>query len=462
MAAPDHQVEKGVDPVRDEVRMPPVGWTASLAYMGPGLILSAAIVGSGELIATTAMGARAGFALLWVVLLGCMVKVAVQVEYGRFCIQHGMPTLQGWAHGRRKLWQGRLLHWTIYLAAVYMLANMVGQAGVLGGAAQVVFSALPGWLSVLWPWPFLLAGLIALLLVGGGYGPVEKTCTGLNLVFVGTVLTCVAAVQWSPYRFSWTEAATGLAFHLPPDAIGLAVAAFGITGVAAGEIAMYPYWCLEKGYARWTGPCDASAEWVKRARGWTRVMVVDAVVSMVVYTVATCGFYVLGAAVLAREAALKDGNDFVVQLAGIFTEVLGPGAKWIFLLCAFTVLFSTVFANAAGFSRVWADFFGLSGWLRWSDPAPRKRCISVVAVIYPFLCAAIYLLVQRPLLLVTFMGICNALFLVVVGYEAVRFRYRLTLPELRPGRVYDVSLWVSLAAIGFMAVRAVVGLWQAG
>jgi len=437
---------------------PPVGWLASLRYMGPGLILSAAIVGSGELIATTALGAKAGFALLWVVLLGCAVKVAVQVEYGRTCIQLGLPTFQAWNRGLRRSGWARGIHWTVWVGTIYMLANMVGQAGVLGGAAQVSAWTASGVLPVLWVWLLLLAGLIALLLAGGRYGPVENVATLFNVLFVVAVLFCVAALQWTPYRFGWDELSSGFSFQLPAAHVGLAVAAFGITGVAAGEIAMYPYWCLEKGYARWTGPRESSAAWVARARGWTRVMILDAVVSMVVYTVATCGFYVLGATVLRGEAALRDGNEFVVQLAGLFTEILGPGARGVFLACAFVVLFSTVFANAAGFSRLWTDFFGLTGCLDWSDVERRRRWISWIGMGFPFACAAIYLLIQRPLLLVTFMGICNALFLAVVAYQAVRFRYRADDPELRPGRIYDFALWISLAAIGFMAVRTAAGL----
>ena len=444
----------------DDIRDPPVGLMASLRYMGPGLILSAAIVGSGELIATTVLGAKAGFALLWVVLLGCAVKVAVQVEYGRTCIQHGLPTFQAWNRDMKRSSWSRGIHWTVWVGAIYMLANMVGQAGVLGGAAQVTAWTAHGILPVLWPWPFLLAGLIALLLAGGRYGPVETVSTLFNVLFVAAVLFCVGALQWTPYRFGWSDLGSGFSFQLPAAYIGLAVAAFGITGVAAGEIAMYPYWCLEKGYARWTGPRQASAAWVARARGWTRVMTLDAVVSMLVYTVATCGFYVLGAAVLQRETVLEDGNQFVLQLAGIFTEVLGPGTRGVFLACAFVVLFSTVFANAAGFSRLWTDFLGLAGCLNWSDPVRRTRWISWIGMGFPFACAVIYLLIQRPLLLVTFMGICNALFLGVVAYQAVWFRYRLADPELRPGRWYDIALWVSLASIGFMAVRTAAGLWK--
>lgn len=437
------------------VMEPPAGIWGALRYMGPGLILSAAIVGSGELVATTALGARAGFALLWVVLLGCVVKVAVQVEYGRQCMMWGETTFQAWNRGRAGGgWRG--LHWSVWVGMAYMVANMVGQGGVLGGAAQVVMQVVPG--VPVWGWVFLLAGVIGLILVWGRYGWVEGVAIGLNVIFVVGVWVCVWMVQGTEYRFSWGDLAGGFSFRLPGEVVGLAVAAFGITGVAAGEVSMYPYWCLEKGYARWVGERDGSEAWVRRARGWMRVMVVDAVVSMVVYTVATVGFYLLGASVLHGEAVLADGDAFVVQLSQMFTGVLGGGAKWLFLVCAFAVLFSTVFANTAGFSRVWVDCFGLAGCLDWRDEGVRRRWTAVVAVVFVGLAALTYLVVRKPLLLVTFMGISNALFLVVVGYEAVRFRYRATVPELRPGVVYDAALWVSLGAIGFMAWRAVLSL----
>jgi len=225
--------------------------------------------------------------------------------------------------------------------------------------------------------------------------------------------------------------------------------------VAAGEITAYPYWCLEKGYAAWTGPRDDSDEWARRARGWIRVMTLDALVSMVIYTLMTCAFYVLGAAVLRSQENLADGNEFIVQLSVLFTGILGEGARDIFMLCAFTVLFSTVFSNTAGFSRLWTDYFGLRGWIDWEDEKQRRFSISLMAWIFPAFCGLGYLTIQKPLLLVKFMGICNALFLIVVAYQAMIFRYRQTDPRLLPSRFYDVALWVSLFSIGYLAVRAV-------
>ena len=54
-----------------------------------GFIIAGSIVGSGELIATTKTGAEAGFTLLWLILLGCVVKTFAQIEFGRYSINTG-------------------------------------------------------------------------------------------------------------------------------------------------------------------------------------------------------------------------------------------------------------------------------------------------------------------------------------------------------------------------------------
>ena len=52
---------------------PPSDWRGIARQLGPGLIISANIVGSGELIVTTKVGADVGFILLWFIILGCMI-----------------------------------------------------------------------------------------------------------------------------------------------------------------------------------------------------------------------------------------------------------------------------------------------------------------------------------------------------------------------------------------------------
>ena len=58
---------------------PPRTLAGRLREIGPGIIVSGAIVGSGELIVTTKLGAEAGFVLLWLILFSCVIKVFLQI-----------------------------------------------------------------------------------------------------------------------------------------------------------------------------------------------------------------------------------------------------------------------------------------------------------------------------------------------------------------------------------------------
>ena len=73
---------------------PPRGFWATARHLGPGMILVGSVVGSGELIVTTKLGAVAGFVLLWFVLLSCFVKVVVQTELARHTIASGQTFLR--------------------------------------------------------------------------------------------------------------------------------------------------------------------------------------------------------------------------------------------------------------------------------------------------------------------------------------------------------------------------------
>ena len=77
-----------------EVANAPKTWAGIRRQLGPGLIISANIVGSGELIVTTKLGADVGFIMLWFIILGCIIKVFVQLELGRYAISKRKTTLE--------------------------------------------------------------------------------------------------------------------------------------------------------------------------------------------------------------------------------------------------------------------------------------------------------------------------------------------------------------------------------
>ncbi|MFM7041150.1 MAG: hypothetical protein ACKO35_03015 [Planctomycetaceae bacterium] len=113
----------------------------SLAHLGPGIVLASSIVGSGELIGTTTVGAEAGFALLWLIVLGCVIKVAAQVEIGRNTLAWGRTPLDAFDRVPGPRLAGRGWLWWGWAAMTVLI--LVQQAGILAGVAQTLAGGLP-------------------------------------------------------------------------------------------------------------------------------------------------------------------------------------------------------------------------------------------------------------------------------------------------------------------------------
>lgn len=443
-----------------DIAEPPTTLAGSLRHLGPGFILSASIVGSGELISTTVLGAQAGFVTLWVVVVSCLVKVALQLEFGKHAIYSGETTmaalndLPGPKLGRA--------HWSIWVWLGLMLPKQLQLAGILGGVTQIMVIILP--LSSDVPaavasfftepevfhqalWAIPLAVTVSLLVFRGYYKLLEKLSLVMIALFSLLTLVSVLMLQWTDYAVTWSQIGSGFTFHLPTYAIAAAIGAFGITGVGGDEIMMYNYWLLEKGYAAKTGPRDDSEAWNRRAKGWIRVMYFDAFASMFVYTLVTAAFYLLGCAVLHARSEVPAGYAMIRTLSSMYTETLGTWANGIFLAGAFIVLFSTLFSALAGWSRIFSDAFSRIGLFDFDNPKSRGISIAVLAWAFPLLWMVLALFTKNPAWNVILGGISTSVILLIVLGAALYFRYRRLPEQLTPSRLYDIALWISAAAI---------------
>lgn len=439
-----------------DITEPPTHWLKRLGYVGPGFILSASIVGSGELIMTTSLGAKAGFVTLWVVLLSCLVKVAVQLEFGKHAIYSGDTAFSAF----NKLPGPRFgkANWSIWTFLLLMILKFFQVGGVMGGIVLVMKLALPGVGGSLdsWLWCGVIGLSVSLLVYRGYYAPIEKASIVLIGLFTLTTLAAVFLLSRTPYAVSWADIGGGLTFHLPAAAVAVAIAAFGITGVGGDEIIMYNYWLLEKGYAAKTGPRRDTEEWVHRAKGWIRIMYLDALLAMVGYTVVTAAFFILGAAVLHRQGADPGGTDLIKTLSSMYTETLGPWASGLFLGGAFVVLYSTLLSALAGWSRLFTDVFAQIGLLDFKNGPQRRRIVAWIAWVVPVLWGLLYLKFENPAYMVSLGGIATSAILLIVVYAAIHFRYRLLPHSLKPTRLYDVVFWVSIVSILMVGVYSFV------
>lgn len=432
-----------------QTKSAPVDFFGVLRQLGPGLIISAVIVGSGELIVTPKLGAAQGFHLLWFIILGCFIKVFVQIELGRFAVSKGLTTLEA-----MNLMPGPRfkVSWLLWLWLLMYIALIFQVAGMIGGLASVFSLAkVPLNQTIL---AILTGGSCAVLLVVGRYKLVEVISTALVVIFTFTTLVAVGAVQSTPYAISGAQIAEGLKFHLP-SSFTTAFAAFGIIGVGASELIYYPYWCLEKGYAKSVGPFENSPTWIERAKGWLRIMNIDAWVSFAIYTTATIAFYLLGASVLHAKGLVVADNKMIETLSYMYRDTFGEWSYWLFLLGAFAVLYSTVFGATASNARLFADALAIFGFRKYATSADRQRMVQIGCVLLPIAFTSVFLLIGQPVSLVFVGALAQGLMLPFLAYAALYFRLRHTHPALLQGKLWTFFIWfaaVAMSAVGLYQV----------
>jgi Mn2+/Fe2+ NRAMP family transporter len=602
----------------DETQTPPANTTTETAdppqtlggilkKLGPGLIIAGAIVGSGELIATTAVGAEAGFVLMWLIIIGCLIKVFVQIEFGKYAIMNGKTTLDGMNEVPGPRFGGpknARVNWICWFWLVFIVVALVQIGGIIGGVGQAVSIQLPlseqgevvdeyqsldiqvevidglmrryanepdaterleeltaqrqaiqaeldamvglneedqallveraftFWLlevikndkdsqrlagifsdnlidleirieqrltevhempdrerehiqavalrqaiayateeswdqskidklegqrtslkawkksndPMIWAFGITLVSIV--ILVVGRYQLIQNFSTALVAMFTLITIGNLVALQLDPdWRVVWSDVLAGMSFQIPPgDGLMVALAAFGIIGVGATELIQYPYWCIEKGYAKWTGPRDQSDEWQQRAEGWIRVLKWDAWCSMFVYTFATIAFYLLGAAILGRTGLDPAGDQMVRTLGEMYVPVFGDSAQLIFLFGAFAVLYSTFFVATASHARTLADAMRVFGLSKGGDAA-YVFWTRVFCIVLPLLFFASFAYIQAPKQLVLAGGFMGALMLPLLGVTALYGRYYRCDSRLRPSPIWDAFLWLSVVGL---------------
>jgi len=345
--------------------------------------------------------------------------------------------------------------WAVWSWFIIQLLKTLQVGGVVGGVALVLQEIYP--LGVI-PWA-CLAGLAVMAIVFRGiYAPIEKWSIIMIGLFTIFTIISVIALQWTPFAITCEQLASGFGFTLPEKALLLALGAFAITGVGGDEILAYNYWLIEKGYAAFTGPEPAGEKerlaWTTRAQGWIRVMRLDATLSMICYTIVTALFYLLGAAILHSQGLVPEKGALISVLSRMYTDTLGAWANSIFLGGALVVLFSTLLASLAAWSRLFSDAFGRFGWIDFSDAADRKKSIATLSVIFPIIWCLLYFTFQAPGLMVIIGGSLTTLILFIVVFAALIMRYRWLPTSLKPGRLFDAILWLSALAIMLAGIHA--------
>ncbi len=192
-------------------------------------------------------------------------------------------------------------------------------------------------------------------------------------------------------------------------------------------------------------------------------MQLDAWFSMVVFTIATVAFYLLGAAVLHPQRLNPQGEEMIKTLSVMYLHPLeGTSLSWLrpftgvgFLLGAWAVLFKTLYVATAANSRLTADFFYRLGIWHPSGPANRERMVKVFCVIYPALSLGLYYRFREPQGLIKAGGIAQALLLPFIAGATIYLQRRNADRRVAPSVRSAILTWIAFVSITAVAVYSI-------
>ncbi len=301
---------------------------AKWKIIGPGLVVAATGVGAADMVATLVAGSQYGYALLWAVIVGVILKIILVEGAGRFTLATGLTIFEGW----RSL--GRWTTW--YFGPYILIWGFVYGATAMSSAALPVVALFPSLNLTLCS---VLMGLAGFVMVWfGRYAIFEKiTAVLVGIMFVTVVGLAVIAVPNVPAMLK------GLIPLIPEGGVIYTLALAGGVGGTI-TLAAYGYWLREKG---WYTP------------KWMRVMRIDNSMAYVMTGIFVIAMLIVGAEVVrAAGVSISAGDEGLVDLSSVLNDKYGTVVGTGFLIGFWAASFSSIIGVWNGVSLMFADFWG--------------------------------------------------------------------------------------------------------
>jgi Mn2+/Fe2+ NRAMP family transporter len=360
--------------------------TASfLTLAGPGLIVAATGIGSGDVVSATVGGARYGVVLLWAIAVGAFFKFVLSEGIARWQLATGLTALEGWA--------AHLPPWVKYYFGAYLVLWTVAVSAALTNATGLGISNLTGG-AVPQSWGAVAHSLIGFAFVlAGGYAWFERLMKLLVGIMGFSILICALLTVGD-----WPTVATGLLVPTIPPASGTYV--LSIIGGIGGSITMlsYNYWMREEQIS--------DADSLGYVRGDVAVAYLfTAIFGMSIMLIANQAFFLEGVTITDAQA--------VPKMAEMLGTLLGPFGVYAYSLGFWAAVFASLLGVWQSVPYLYADFYGI---LTGLPEAGRREVTKVTSRPYRLALAFITLVplpfafTGRPVTVIVIYTIVGSLF----------------------------------------------------
>jgi len=400
-----------------------------LKLAGPGLIVAAAGIGSGDVVSATVGGAKYGVVLLWGVALGAFFKFVLTEGIARWQLATGTTVVEGWAE-HLPAWVNvyfgaYLVVWTVAVSAALTNATGLGIANLTGGAISQ-------------PWGAVAHSLFGFAFVWfGGYNGFEKLMKTLVAVMGFSILTCAILTLHDPL-----PSLRGLLVPTIPAGSGTYV--LSIIGGIGGSITMlsYNYWMREE---KMSGP---------RALGYVRGdvaigYVFTALFGISIMLIADQAFFRPGVTITDAQAVSK--------MAAMLGTMLGPFGVYAYSVGFWAAVFASLLGVWQSIPYLYADFYGI---VRRLPPAAREELTKVtstpyrLALIFITLAPLPFAFIRRPLIIIVTYTIVGSLFVPFLAATLLYLNNRVRWTTAVPRNHWTTNALLAVILAMFVVVGA--------
>jgi Mn2+/Fe2+ NRAMP family transporter len=415
-------------PVSDTARPSVSVWKLA----GPGLVVAATGIGSGDVVSATVGGARYGVVLLWAIAAGAFFKFVLSEGIARWQLATGKTALEGWADHLpawvKWYFGAYLLLWTIAVSAALTNATGLGISNLTGGAIPQ-------------SWGAVAHSLIGFCFVYfGGYNGFEKFMKLLVGVMGFSILICAALTLNHP-----ATAAQGLLIPIIPGGSGTYV--LSLIGGVGGSITMlsYNYWMREEGMR--------GAGFLSYVRGDVAIAYIfTALFGISIMLIANDAFF-------TSHVALKDA-EAVPKMAAALGALLGTFGRLAFSVGFWAAVFASLLGVWQSVPYLYADFYGI---VKKMSPEARQEIVKITSTPYRLALAYITLVpipfafTGRPIAIIVTYTIVGSLFVPFLAATLLYLNNRVAWTEPVPKN----SLITNLLLVAILALFVVVGAQEA-
>lgn len=305
-----------------------------LAIIMPGFLVAATGVGAGDLATASFTGSQLGVAILWAVVVGGLLKFTLTEGLARWQLVTGQTLLEGVAQHLGNVvglfFLPYLLLWSFFVGSA-----LISASGITLHAMFPVFDdAFTG------KWVFGIASSMSglLLVLIGGFALFEKVMA-LSVGVMFAVVLVMAGLLWP----GADVVLTGLFVPSIPDAQGAGVTwTLALIGGVGGTLTIlcYGYWIREKGRVQ---EKDIGICRIDLAVGYSMTVLFG--LSMVI----------IGSTIEIEGR----GANLLIVLAEKLEEPLGVYGRWLFLVGAFSAIFSSLLGVWQAVPYLFADVWRL-------------------------------------------------------------------------------------------------------